>query len=324
MVTRFLGWRLPDEFHPDCFVRFNSQMAKESKSWPTGTNLLSAGQARAMLEHVLGVAAGTPAASGDLPTTLAGAEVHPTTEFPEFLTSMLPPNLAAAWAEPAGASPLPAASPETKGQCNDERACGACFSDQGNCETSPGYIRLTPAEIQSGRTRVDWAEGLILQLPETHDGRNSWLLNYAADKDALQADWARRNPNSTLAASIAPDTRPKPAEAQAAPVETSTEQQLSELASDSGGPAFPTLLKAGELAVSEGGMTMRDYFAAKAMPIAIAHWKNCDALEEGGGNFNWEDNIDDKDTFANDCLMAAQYAYHMADAMLQARKGGAA
>ncbi len=41
-------------------------------------------------------------------------------------------------------------------------------------------IRLTPAEIQSGSDRVRWAEGLIRQLPETHDGRNSWLLNYSA------------------------------------------------------------------------------------------------------------------------------------------------
>lgn len=39
-------------------------------------------------------------------------------------------------------------------------------------------IELTAAEIQSGSTRVDWAEGLIKQLPENHEGRNSWLLNY--------------------------------------------------------------------------------------------------------------------------------------------------
>ena len=39
-------------------------------------------------------------------------------------------------------------------------------------------VELTPAELQSGSTRVDWAEGLIRQLPEDHDGRNSWLLNY--------------------------------------------------------------------------------------------------------------------------------------------------
>lgn len=39
-------------------------------------------------------------------------------------------------------------------------------------------IKLTGAEIQSGHSRVDWAEGLIKQLPTSHDGRNSWLLNY--------------------------------------------------------------------------------------------------------------------------------------------------
>jgi len=42
----------------------------------------------------------------------------------------------------------------------------------------PKVIQLTDAEIQSGRDRVMWAEDLIRQLPENHDGRNSWLLNY--------------------------------------------------------------------------------------------------------------------------------------------------
>ena len=39
-------------------------------------------------------------------------------------------------------------------------------------------IILNKAEIQSGYNRVDWAEGLILQLPVDHQGRNNWLLNY--------------------------------------------------------------------------------------------------------------------------------------------------
>lgn len=43
-------------------------------------------------------------------------------------------------------------------------------------------IRLRPDEIQSGLDRVRWAEGLIRQLPDNHDGRNSWLANYAGDK----------------------------------------------------------------------------------------------------------------------------------------------
>jgi len=37
---------------------------------------------------------------------------------------------------------------------------------------------------------MSWAEGLILQLPITHDGRNSWLLNHGKD---LQAEWLRNN-----------------------------------------------------------------------------------------------------------------------------------
>ncbi len=41
-------------------------------------------------------------------------------------------------------------------------------------------IQLTPFEVQSGLDRVRWAEGLIRQLPEDHDGRNSWLLNYGS------------------------------------------------------------------------------------------------------------------------------------------------
>jgi len=37
---------------------------------------------------------------------------------------------------------------------------------------------LTPFEIQSGSTRLNHAEVLILQLPITRDGRNTWLMNY--------------------------------------------------------------------------------------------------------------------------------------------------
>lgn len=46
------------------------------------------------------------------------------------------------------------------------------------------HIKLTPAEIQSGQSRQRWAEGLIEQLPTTHDGRNSWLMNYGTGDEA--------------------------------------------------------------------------------------------------------------------------------------------
>lgn len=50
MVTRFLGWKLPDDFAPDCGISFT---APKNTHWPSGTNLLHAQQARAMLEHIL-------------------------------------------------------------------------------------------------------------------------------------------------------------------------------------------------------------------------------------------------------------------------------
>lgn len=49
MVGRFLGWKLPKDFAPDGGISF-----EESAWWPSGTNLLHAGQAKEMLEHVVG------------------------------------------------------------------------------------------------------------------------------------------------------------------------------------------------------------------------------------------------------------------------------
>lgn len=47
-----------------------------------------------------------------------------------------------------------------------------------------GHIKLTGSEIQSGSSRVLIAEMLIEQLPKTHDGRNSWLMNYGVRQEA--------------------------------------------------------------------------------------------------------------------------------------------
>lgn len=52
MVDRFLSWKLPEDFCPDCYIAFNKDAA--SNQWPIGTNLFTATQAREMLEHVLG------------------------------------------------------------------------------------------------------------------------------------------------------------------------------------------------------------------------------------------------------------------------------
>lgn len=74
-------------------------------------------------------------------------------------------------------------------------------------------IKLTPAEIQSGHDRVRWAEGLITQLPDTHDGRNSWLLNYGVGEEAKKrrAAWLAGNPGRGMSSfpairALTPDT----------------------------------------------------------------------------------------------------------------------
>lgn len=59
MVDRFLGWRLPKDFAPDHYITFDREAAQRAHdstngiSWPIGTNLFTADQARAMLRYVL-------------------------------------------------------------------------------------------------------------------------------------------------------------------------------------------------------------------------------------------------------------------------------
>ena len=66
-----------------------------------------------------------------------------------------------------------------------------------------------------------------------------------------------------------------------------------------GGPAFPNSRHVGELTVVDGGMTLRDYFAAKALQSII--------LETGVSGSNGGKSID------------SSKAYGYADAMLEAR-----
>lgn len=47
-------------------------------------------------------------------------------------------------------------------------------------------IRLTQAEVQSGMNRLRMAEGLITQLPEHHEGRNAWLMNYGTSAESVR------------------------------------------------------------------------------------------------------------------------------------------
>ena len=57
MVDRFLSWRLPEEFRPDCGISFkqtyNEHTKYPVKCEPQGTNLFDARQAEQMVRHIL-------------------------------------------------------------------------------------------------------------------------------------------------------------------------------------------------------------------------------------------------------------------------------
>lgn len=57
MVDRFLAWKLPESFHPDGGVRFekfgNAGTPYQYEHLPSGTNLLDATQADAMVRHMI-------------------------------------------------------------------------------------------------------------------------------------------------------------------------------------------------------------------------------------------------------------------------------
>ena len=58
MVDRFLFWRLPEDFNPDCGIQFDADGARKidprnHRYEPVGTNLFSAEQATAMVRYML-------------------------------------------------------------------------------------------------------------------------------------------------------------------------------------------------------------------------------------------------------------------------------
>lgn len=63
MVQRFLGWRLPQDFRPDAGIRFDPP--EGVTTMPIGTNLLTATQAREMLEYILAYVPDPPAPPAD-------------------------------------------------------------------------------------------------------------------------------------------------------------------------------------------------------------------------------------------------------------------
>jgi len=73
-----------------------------------------------------------------------------------------------------------------------------------------------------------------------------------------------------------------------------------------GGPAFPA--QHYDLAEGEHGMTLRDYFAAQAMSFSPQSFEKIAGIAHKTGT-------DHKAGF----LVAAKFAYQIADAMLEAR-----
>jgi hypothetical protein len=57
MVSRFLCWKLPENFHPDAGISFKAEFNENTdhpmRHQPVGTNLLDAAQAEAMIRHLV-------------------------------------------------------------------------------------------------------------------------------------------------------------------------------------------------------------------------------------------------------------------------------
>ena len=97
---------------------------------------------------------------------------------------------------------------------------------------------------------------------------------------------------------------------------------------NTGGPAFPIhpdmAAQLGCIPSStNAGMTLRDYFASKAMPMA---WDYSRRIDTGSGNNKEDKNefcydllVDPDDQDNGDCEFIAGLAYRMADAMLKER-----
>lgn len=90
---------------------------------------------------------------------------------------------------------------------------------------------------------------------------------------------------------------------------------------DTSGPAFPC--HPGIENSIYDGMTLRDYFAARAMPMA---WDYTRRIEMGEANGSEDKNecrylihVDPEEE-DDDCVFVASLAYRIADAMLQVRQ----
>src|SRR5574338_369983 len=93
MVDRFLTWPLPKDFAPDCGISFDGRKDDEwnkNKTWPIGTNLFTADEARAMILHLLAAPATEPRPSEARSCTCSWA--WPDGRDPMFAVHAAPPD----------------------------------------------------------------------------------------------------------------------------------------------------------------------------------------------------------------------------------------
>lgn len=107
MVDRFLAWKVPQDFSPDCGISFKP--VNHPNCWPIGTNLLNADQAKAMLLHVVGLPAPLNAVVQPRETALAIAlqdvlddwanvgQVLPETQDRAHAAIAMPSSIAPTW-----------------------------------------------------------------------------------------------------------------------------------------------------------------------------------------------------------------------------------
>jgi len=80
------------------------------------------------------------------------------------------------------------------------------------------------------------------------------------------------------------------------------------MSKNNGGPAFPGLHPSKECTYKDSGMTLRDYFAAKAMQTLLSH------------HLAYQNHFINMDEFDKSDLEL--HAYYIADAMLVGRENG--
>ena len=86
MVSRFLQWKLPEGFNPDGGISFertmNAHTSFPSMREPVGTNLLDAGQAEAMVRHMLDGLPGGLTITAKVDASEALAQIQEASSYP--------------------------------------------------------------------------------------------------------------------------------------------------------------------------------------------------------------------------------------------------